>query len=86
VNGVKYAWDICKTMVRAKLHKKNLLYDRKFDIGPVEETYDLKLGFRSSHTMALFRRPQGRARVGCRLRPWIRRRTDGSGSRGGRGA
>ena len=53
VNGIKYAWDIVKTMIRAKLHKKNLLYDRKFDIGPVEETYDLKLGFRSSHTMAL---------------------------------
>jgi glycosyltransferase involved in cell wall biosynthesis len=53
VNGLKYAWDIFKTMFRAKLHRKNLLYDRKFDIGPVEETYDLKLGFRSSHTMAV---------------------------------
>ena len=53
VNGLKYAWDIIKTMLRAKLHKKSLLYDRKFDVGPVEETYDLKLGFRSSHTMAL---------------------------------
>ncbi|MEQ1852047.1 MAG: glycosyltransferase, partial [Chthoniobacteraceae bacterium] len=53
VNGLKYAWDIFKTMFRAKLHRKNLLYDRKFDIGPVEETYDLKVGFRSSHTVAL---------------------------------
>jgi 2-polyprenyl-3-methyl-5-hydroxy-6-metoxy-1,4-benzoquinol methylase len=53
VNGLRYAWDVVKTMFRAKLHRKNLLYDRKFDIGPVEETYDLKLGFRSSHTVAL---------------------------------
>lgn len=53
VNGIKYAWDCFKTMIRAAMHRKNLLYDRKFDVGAVEETYDLKLGFRSSHTMAL---------------------------------
>ncbi len=53
VNGVKYAWDIFKTMLRAKCHEKNLLYDRKFDVGQVELTYDLKLGFPSSHTFAL---------------------------------
>jgi glycosyltransferase involved in cell wall biosynthesis len=53
VNGLKYAWDIFKTMLRSKLHEKNLLYDRKFDVGQVQLTYDLKLGFESSHTMAL---------------------------------
>jgi 2-polyprenyl-3-methyl-5-hydroxy-6-metoxy-1,4-benzoquinol methylase len=53
VNGMKYAWDIFRTMLRAKFHQRNLLYDRKFDIGPVEETYDVKLGFTSSHTMAI---------------------------------
>lgn len=53
VNGMKYAWHCFKTMIRAAMHRKNLLYDRKFDVGPVEETYDLKLGFRSSHTMAI---------------------------------
>jgi glycosyltransferase involved in cell wall biosynthesis len=53
VNGVKYAWDILRTMVRAKFHEMNLLYDRKFDVGQVELTYDLKLGFASSHTYAL---------------------------------
>lgn len=53
VNGLKYAWDIFKTMLRSKLHEKNLLYDRKFDVGQVELTYDLKLGFPSSHTMAI---------------------------------
>lgn len=53
VNGMRYAWDVFRTMLRARFHDRNLLYDRKFDIGPVEETYDLKLGFPSSHTMAI---------------------------------
>ena len=53
VNGLKYAWDVFRTMLRARFHQRNLLYDRKFDIGPVEETYDMKLGFVSSHTMAI---------------------------------
>src|SRR4051812_16865887 len=53
VNGLKYAWDIFKTMLRAKIHEKNMLYDRKFDVGQVELTYDLKFAFASSHTFAL---------------------------------
>jgi glycosyltransferase involved in cell wall biosynthesis len=53
VNGLKYAWDIFRTMVRAKFHEMNLLYDRKFDVGQIELTYDLKLGFASSHTFAI---------------------------------
>ena len=52
VNGMRYAWDIFRTMLRAKCHEMNLLYDRKFDVGQVELTYDLKLGFASSHTIA----------------------------------
>jgi glycosyltransferase involved in cell wall biosynthesis len=53
VNGIKYAWNVFRTMLRAKFHERNLLYDRKFDLGPIEETYDVKLGFPSSHTMAI---------------------------------
>ncbi len=53
VNGLKYAWDIFKTMLRAKFHEMNLLFDRKFDVGQVELTYDLKMGFASSHTFAI---------------------------------
>jgi glycosyltransferase involved in cell wall biosynthesis len=53
VNGLRYAWDIFRTMLRAKCHEMNLLFDRKFDVGQVELTYDLKLGFASSHTYAL---------------------------------
>jgi glycosyltransferase involved in cell wall biosynthesis len=53
VNGLKYAWDIFRTMLRAKFHEHNLMYDRKFDVGQVELTYDLKLGMPSSHTFAI---------------------------------
>lgn len=53
VNGMKYAWDVFKTMLRAKFHEANLLFDRKFDLHALEENYDLKLGFASSHTAAI---------------------------------
>jgi glycosyltransferase involved in cell wall biosynthesis len=53
VNGMKYAWDVFKTMVRARFHEMNLLFDRKFDVLPAEENYDLKLGYASSHTAAI---------------------------------
>jgi glycosyltransferase involved in cell wall biosynthesis len=53
VNGLKYAWDVLRTMLRVRLHEMNLLFDRKFDVVPPEENYDLKLGFTSSHTMAI---------------------------------
>jgi glycosyltransferase involved in cell wall biosynthesis len=53
VNGMKYALDVCKAMVRARLHQMNLFFDRKFDVPPPEETYDIKLGFTSSHTIAI---------------------------------
>jgi glycosyltransferase involved in cell wall biosynthesis len=53
VNGMKYALDVFRTMLRARLHQMNLFFDRKFDVNPPEETYDLKLGFSSSHTAAI---------------------------------
>ncbi len=67
VNGLKYAWDIFKTMARVRLHEMNLFFDRKFDVHPPEQTYDLKLGFKSSHTMAIdSARPGGHVLdIGC---------------------
>jgi glycosyltransferase involved in cell wall biosynthesis len=53
VNGMKYAADIFLTMLRARAHQMNIFFDRKFDVNPPEETYDLKLGFESSHTAAI---------------------------------
>ena len=67
VNGLKYAADICLTMLRVRMQRLNLLFDRKFDVDPPEETYDLKLGFESSHTLAIrAARPGGHVLdVGC---------------------
>lgn len=53
VNGLQYAWNVFKAMLRARFHEMNLLFDRKFDVLPPEENYDLKLGYASSHTAAI---------------------------------
>ncbi len=53
VNGLSYAWSVVKAMLRAQFHRANLLFDRKFDLQAPEDTYDLKLGYTSSHTEAI---------------------------------
>jgi len=53
VNGLKYACNVFKSTIRARLCRLHLFYDRKFDVQSVEEVYDLKLGFPSSHTAAI---------------------------------
>lgn len=53
VNGLKYAWNVFKSTIRARLCGLHLFYDCKFDLQPAEEIYDLKLGFPSSHTAAI---------------------------------
>ena len=67
VNGLKYAADIFRTMLRARFHQVGLFFDRKFDVNAPEETYDLKLGYESSHTAAIAAaRPGGHILdVGC---------------------
>ncbi len=53
VNGLQYGWNVLRAVFRSRFHDLNLLYDRRFDVGPVEEKYDAKLGFPSSHTFAV---------------------------------
>lgn len=69
VDGIRYAKNVLVATCRSRLQKLNLLYDRKFDVEPEETNayYDLKLGYASSHTLALEAVPPG-ARVldvGC---------------------
>jgi glycosyltransferase involved in cell wall biosynthesis len=60
VNGLKYAMDVVRTTCASRLHQLNIFYDRKFDVvGQTNTHYDLKLGYRSSHTMALEAVPPG---------------------------
>ncbi len=65
VNGMKYAKDVMVQTVRNAVHRAGLLYDVQFD--PITEGagnahYDLKLGYPSSHQLALDAVPNG-ARV-----------------------
>ncbi len=57
VNGMKYAWDVCKTMFGSRLHQVGLCYDRRFDVSAsavIEQSAESpKLGYTSSHMLAL---------------------------------
>jgi glycosyltransferase involved in cell wall biosynthesis len=58
VNGIKYAADVTRTTLRARVQELGLLYDRKFDVRPKQrenEQYNAKLGYESPHTFALER-------------------------------
>ena len=68
VNGLKYAKDVVLTTIGSRLHRLNIFYDRKFDVaGPDNTYYDVKLGYPSSHTMALDAVPPGSrvVDIGC---------------------
>jgi glycosyltransferase involved in cell wall biosynthesis len=70
VNGLKYAWDVAKSVLVARAQRLGLFYDRRFDCEPAASShshYQLKLGYPSPHTLALASVPRG-ARVldlGC---------------------
>ena len=68
VNGMLYAKNVMPATLISRLHRLNILYDRKFDIEwSGNPHYALKLGYDSSHTTALDAVPSG-ARVmdiGC---------------------
>jgi len=54
VNGMRYARDVMMATLKYRVHKLGLLYQRRFDTGPADNShYDLKLGYRSSHTVAI---------------------------------
>lgn len=53
VNGLKYAWDVIKTTTLCLLNGMGIYYDRKYDVEGSQVFYGVKLGYPSSHTMAL---------------------------------
>ena len=56
VDGLKYAWNVTGTTLRARLQELSLLYDRKYDPAADEgghERYVPRLAFESPHTYAL---------------------------------
>ena len=51
VNGLKYAYQVFITNLKAKLQGVGIFYDRKFDCSPLKrENYLIKDGFSSTHT------------------------------------
>jgi len=60
VDGIKYAKDVAFATLGSRLHRLNVLYDRKYDVdSTVNRRYSLKLGYSSSHTAALAAVPDG---------------------------
>lgn len=38
VNGLKYAWDVCRTTIQAKIQNFHIFYDRKFDCARADDS------------------------------------------------
>ncbi len=57
VNGIKYAWNVVVASLQSKLHKMNIFYKIEYDVDDGAPHYQLKLGYTSSHTMALKNTP-----------------------------
>lgn len=53
VNGMKYAWHIVRSTIKARLSGAHLFFDRKFDVDPQAAAHSEKLGFPSSQTFAV---------------------------------
>ena len=54
VNGLKYAKDVARVTLQNLAHRMGVLYQRRFDVGPNDNThYGLKTGYQSSHSMAI---------------------------------
>lgn len=67
VNGIAYAWNVVRSTIASRIHDLGILYQRKYDLKDPTDIYGLKLGYRSSHSMAIERVSAG-ARVldlGC---------------------
>lgn len=53
VNGMKYAWNVVKSTLKARLCGVHLFYDRKYDVNPEIGSHSDKLAFPSSQTFAV---------------------------------
>lgn len=58
VNGVKYGIDVLRSSLGSRLHNLSILYKREFDISTPMQLYPLKLGYLSSHTLAIRNVPE----------------------------
>lgn len=65
VNGMKYAYQVVRSTLAYWLHRKGIFYRYNFDVR--DSGYELKAGYRSSHTLAITKVPRGSVVVdmGC---------------------
>ncbi len=57
VDGLKYAYQVVRSTTAYWLHRKGIFYRYNFDVG--DSGYELKVGYPSSHTVAIERVPPG---------------------------
>ncbi|MBK7372241.1 MAG: glycosyltransferase [Saprospiraceae bacterium] len=53
VNGMEYAYNIIKASIHSRLQQMGIFYKREYDLDDADFPYQLKLGYMSSHTMAI---------------------------------
>lgn len=53
VNGIKYAKDVILTVLQYRAQELSLFYDARFDCNAPLANYEIKLGAKSTHTLAL---------------------------------
>ena len=53
VNGLAYALNVVKATIASRIHRMGLLFQRKYDVSEGNVHYDLKLGYVSSHSLAI---------------------------------
>lgn len=56
VNGMKYAWDVCRTTMQARVQKFHIFFDRKFDCAPESDDEKDLLVFDEFSAEAVFAR------------------------------
>jgi len=53
VDGMKYGWNVIRSTLGSRLHNLSVFYKPEYDIATPMQLYPLKLGYLSSHTMAI---------------------------------
>jgi len=53
VNGFAYAWNVMRTTVASRLHRLGIFYQPRYDLRSDDQIYQLKLGYASSHSLAI---------------------------------
>ena len=53
VDGMKYGWNVIRSTLGSRLHNLSVFYKREYDIATPMQLYPLKLGYLSSHTLAI---------------------------------